>query len=81
MSEGHPFDEAFKNPSSRYKYQKRGSNRILSVPNSSDRALANFQPIANRALKIASEYDIRIKEHPRKSPRGAMLIDLITIFP
>jgi hypothetical protein len=79
MSEGHPFDEAFKNPSSRYKYQKRGSNRILSVPNSI--ALANFQPIANRALKIASEHDIRIKEHPRKSPRGAMLIDLITIFP
>jgi len=77
LTKDHPFD-VFKSPSPSYKYKigLRGS-RTLSVPDSTERSLMNFQPTAKRALSIADEQNLRITVHKRLSQSGAKLIERI----
>jgi hypothetical protein len=56
MIKAHPFD-VFKTPSTLYNFKiEPKGNRVLSVPDASEHALVNFQPIAKRPIRIAVDH-------------------------
>ena len=82
MIKAHPFD-VFKTPSTLYNFKiESKGNRVLSVPDASEHALVNFQPIAKRAIRIAVDHDVIIKPPKRRFSRsGAKLIEQIIAEP